>query len=321
MRRTASGPRAMACAAAAPPAGSIVPGATFGIGGDQVVVGDHNVSSFTPLWTKTNDPLSAYAVFCDFQFDAGTAPQLASVAYGFPLTQTIDWPPGGTERGFVTRPLSGDQELLAVNLQNGNHAVQGTWEVTGPGDSAHLGATAAFADDDLYVDWAASPGRLFVRAPAALVPMLDDGAEVRVELDVAWCEGPYNGWAPSNPPGGVVVALRNGGGAGGARPANGMNQTLVHEVGHLLNQVDDTPGAGVAPTRSSDHKWNYTGRGHSGGHCGFGVNWLVFKTGGSMSGKSAAICVMYGEGSDTRGIDYCVKCAPFVKAEPMESLT
>ena len=306
-------------AGAAPPAGSIVPGATFGVAGDQVVVGDHNVTAFTALWTKTNDPLSAYAVFCDFQFDGGEVPQIANASYDFPETQTIAWPPGGDVRGFVARPLPASQKILAVNLQNGNHAVQGTWTVNGPADSPHLGATGAFDAADLHVDWATGPGLVWVRAPAALVPILDDGAEVTADLDVAWCKGPYNGWAPDPPVGGVVIALRNG--SQGERPAHGMNQTLVHELGHLLNQVNDTPGAGVALSRSSDHKWNYTGRGHSGGHCAFGVSWLAFKTGGSMAGKSAAICVMYGEGSDTRGIDYCVKCAPFVKAEPMESLT
>lgn len=286
------------------PAGAMLPGAVFGQGSDMLVIGDHNVGAFTKKWTKEHAPLSAYLIFCDYQFDAGRRAQSTSISY-----DTVDADP------FTCTPLSEDYVLLPKNLHNGKCAVVGTWKSNAT-TGTHKGAKGAIPDNCYGVDWAGDPGKLTITLPALAKAVVDGGETLTITLKVTYAEGEYNGWTPSTPRGGVVIALRN---SDGARIAADMNKTVVHELGHLLNQVGETAGTGL--TLDVDHEWNYTGRGHLGGHCAFGVSKGVYDGGGSMEGQGAATCVMYGEASDNKSVDFCVKCAPFVKAEPMEKLT
>ncbi len=285
-------------------AGALIPGTGFGEGDKQLIVGDHNVSQFTTAWTKEHDPHSAYAVFCDFQYDAGASEKKASGTY------TIDG-----KKVFWIEPAGDSAAILTHSLHTGNFAVTGTWRslaASGP----HKDKTGAIDPANVTIDSMGDPSCVEITLPAAAAEVIDANEKVEYVVDVVYVKGPYNGWAPSAPRGGVVIALKN---TSGARAAAGMNQTIVHEIGHLINQVS-APGAGISLTRNGDHKWHYTGRGHSGGHCAFGIAQNIYNGGGDLSGKGGT-CVMFGEGANTRGGDFCVKCKPFVMAEPLESLT
>lgn len=307
-------------AGANPPAGSMVPGRHFGLGSPQLVVGDHNINSFTTLWAKPHAPLGAYAVFCDYQFDAGeNGPETADLYYDVPMANIV-WPPTGVNvGGFQVAPCPRGRTLLPVDLR-GNDSVTGEWYVTAPPNHPQLWQSTPLPADHIHVDWVNNPDRAIIKLPGAVVNLVSGGATVQVHLQVTTVKGPYNGWAPDPPKGGVVIALRNRAGANGLRAAAGMNQTVVHELGHLLNLVADVPGRGTGMTLEDDHDRHYRFRGHSGGHCATGVGLVTYRLGGDLSGNADATCVMYGEGSSTRKIDFCAKCAPFVLVEPMERL-
>lgn len=287
------------------PKGAIVPGAGFGLAGDVLIVGDHNVASMTRRWTREHTPLSAYAVYCDFQFDAGTKPKTKTVTY-----------PDVTQKAFHVTPLSASNELLVpYNLHTGGCAVAGTWKSQAT-TGEHKNKKGVIAEGDLTFNWATTREKFTVRLPAEATAVIDGGEKLTVSFKITYALGIYLGWAPSSPRGGVVVALR---GDGPPRPEDKINKVIVHELGHLLNQVS-APGAGVALDRDADHGWHYTGRGHSGGHCAVGVDKGTYDGGGVLAGESGT-CVMFGEGADSTQGDFCAKCKPFVLAELVESLS
>lgn len=303
------------------PANAIVPGATLGEVSDQLIVGDHNCTLFGPLWTKDHDPLSAYAIFCDYQFDAGAAPLTKDFAFDVDPPDTVNWPPTGADvRGFPTTLFAAgsSKALLDRNLHDGLHAITNArWKslaLVGP----HVGKTGNLATDCFHIDWGtpADRGRLFFKASPEMCVLLADGDSVKLKFTVTYAKGPYMGWAPSNPAGGVVIALK----CSGPSSVNSMNATVTHEIGHVMNQVDPA-AAGTGLDRDADHGWHYVDRGHSGGHCAFGIAKGTYDAGGDLdTGVPGAACTMFGEDCTPIVIDFCVKCAPFVLAEPIETL-
>lgn len=288
------------------PAGSTIPGACLGEGSDVFIVGDHNVSSVRALFTNEHTPLSAYAIFCDYQFDGGAAEMT--------LTSRFTFDQNATEWVGMVDPDE-DEMVLSHSLHTGLFAVSGKWKsLAAAGD--HAGKKGALAEADFMVDAVNRPGQVQITLPAAAAAILTDGEEVKVTCTAVWVEGDFNGWAPSAPDdGGVVIALKN---IGAPRDVSGMNQTVVHELGHLINMVKD-PVAGVGLTLSKDHGRNYVGRGHLGGHCGEGINAVTFALGGDLDGKKGT-CVMFGQANDARKGEFCNRCKPFVLGNTLEAL-
>jgi hypothetical protein len=99
-----------------------------------------------------------------------------------------------------------------------------------------------------------------------------------------------------------------------------MNKTIVHEIGHMMNQAGESTVAGLDV--GTDHGKTYTSARepyHLGGHCAEGIDDAIFADPSQqLKGRAAATCVMYGEGSTTKLADFCAKCAPFVMAEPLD---
>ncbi len=293
----------------AAPAGTYV---DPGNGTKVCILGTHNKGHLGTLFDDSEAPRGFHIALCDMQID-GEGLQ-TSLSFSCDPGDEVTWPPDGTKVvGFTTR--FGQGELLKEAMQGGGPAVTGTWDGGG-------GAVAIPADH-IYVNYsdAAKRNRLYLKMPPAAKAIVDGnpggvppvaGKSVAVDLDVKYGDGPYNGWSTGKH---VVIALSTG---DGARPAAGMNQTVVHEIGHMVNQAGESKIEGLSV--SKDHGRTYTGRGHSGGHCSTGVSAVHHALGGSMSGKSGT-CVMFGESADGRKGEFCDRCAPFVLAEPMTEVT
>ena len=69
-----------------------------------------------------------------------------------------------------------------------------------------------------------------------------------------------------------------------------MNKTVVHEVGHMMNQAGESAIAGLDV--ATDHGETYIERGHQGGHCGHGIDAAGFGGGGDLDGRDDAGGVM-----------------------------
>ncbi len=288
------------------PAGSTIPGACLGEGGDVFIVGDHNVSAVKLLFTNAHTPLSAYAVFCDYQFDAGAAEQTKTGTYRF--NELEAWV-------SMVDPAE-DHMVLSHSLHTGLYAVSGKWQSLAT-SGTHVGAKGALAEADFTVDAVNHPGSVKVTLPAGAAAVVNAGETVRVTCKAVWVEGDFNGWAPDPPDdGGVVIALKN---IGAPREVSGMNQTVVHEIGHMMNMVKE-PVAGVGLTLARNHGRNYEFRGHRGGHCAEGINAITYALGNSLSGKKGT-CVMFGQANDARKGEFCSRCEPFVLGNTLEAMS
>ena len=85
-----------------------------------------------------------------------------------------------------------------------------------------------------------------------------------------------------------------------------QNRIAIHEVGHRLGMVAD--GTCSAPDRVATH---YTGKGHKGPHCHYGIPAL------DDYSDSSGDCVMFGAVSGHS--DFCPECAPAVKKLDLSS--
>ncbi len=289
-------------------AGSVIPGACLGVNGDVFIVGDHNITDILNLWKKEHDPLSAYAVFCDYQYDGDDQGELVAHARARLTT---------TAPTDVAVAIDGRAAILSHSLHTGQFAVTGTWTslaTQGP----HANRQGALSANNFSFSSIRKPKKVTVNLPPAAAVVVNAGFHVQVDLRIVYAKGDYNGWAPSdqNTVGGVVIALNN---CNGQRNTAGMNQTITHELGHLMSLVND-PAPGVGLTLEDDHGRHYVGRGHSGGHCADGIGLVTYQLGGSLSGR-AGTCVMFGGAHNARKGDFCDRCRPFLLGNSLESLT
>lgn len=293
--------------------GATIPGAELGLPQANVlIVGDHNEKRFRPQIANEHPGLTAYTFFCDLQIDAGKAESFVEKQVSAEASDrtTID---GRDVVGwtFKAKEFSGFKPhkhlLLPRSLHTGNPSVTAEWR-----DAS--GTWHPFPVGNVSVRPTASnpKGVIDLEYPPLLVEALKTGNR---SLRVRFCKvsDTFNGWAP-NKTTGVVIAL---GHLTGPRDAEGYQKTIVHEIGHQMNQLDDTVPAGLD---RNDHGRYYTGRGHSGGHCADGIDGGVFSGPDDLEGRTDCGCVMYGEGADERPITFCARCKPFVLAEPLGRL-
>lgn len=92
------------------------------------------------------------------------------------------------------------------------------------------------------------------------------------------------------------------------RTVAGMEQTIIHEVGHKIGMVPKGTGAALTP-----HAKQYTQRTHTGSHCGQGATW----NGTSWSGSP--ICVMFGSNWASRLGKFCPLCSPLARKLDLSS--
>ena len=90
----------------------------------------------------------------------------------------------------------------------------------------------------------------------------------------------------------------------GARTADAMKDTAVHEIGHFI---------GMVATAQSTH---YIEHGHKGGHCTTGLS-TTDKAKASYKGL-AGTCIMFGESAPSRLPKFCPICDPFVRTRSVK---
>lgn len=281
---------------------------------DRFIVGSHNLSEVTAAWAPLHAPLTAFLVWADHQYDAATgdSPLCRSLSTDISKTEKITWPPTGAKvygakvDAFETVERDAHKCTIFRNslcdgdasLRNASALVLGSGQ---NGAALDVGA-------NLYIDPKKSIRHVWVKVPDDLIPIIENGRLVRVAFDVHYAKGPYLGWASN---GGVVIALRG-------QSTSAAMSTIVHEIGHRLNQLSDR-SAGVSISRREQHKLQYNERGHSGWHCAEGISSKVFSSGADLTGLNGS-CVMFGESVTFTKYDFCAKCTPFVLAELVDKV-
>ncbi len=281
-----------------------------GTAGEQVInIGNHNRDFFHALLDNKHSPLQTHVLCCSTQYDpAGANTEKQFLNLEVTASTKVAWSDGSqvvgvkqvVGRGFFPKKL----------LDNTSSIISGSWKAS---DNSENGS---ITDDDVHIaDWAFT-----VKLPADAVTYLDKDAanKVKVSMKVFKAKGPYNGESAKH-----KQLLRIG------RADEEVNKTLCHELGHSLHQVPQS-SAGKPPGLSAvAHGREYTGNGHTGGHCADGMSDDNYAAGagkagsayaGNFKGKAECTCLMYGEGSSTRGNKYCARCKPFIIAEAVSSV-
>lgn len=296
-----------------PVVGATIPGAELGIAKtDVLIIGDHNESRFRNQIVNAKPGLTAYALFCDLQIDAGRSESVLQQQVTAENADRVTFDGvrcAGWEFRAQTFPGFDANENLVVprSLHTGNPAASAEWLNS---DGNWIAIPPANVKVLPTADNA--PGKVQVKYPPALVTKLGR-ANRSLRVRTAVVSDTFNGWAPNGTTG-VVIALRH---LNSVRDAEGYQKTVVHEIGHQFRQLKGSVPDGLD---RNDHGRYYTGRGHSGGHCADGIAEGTFNGGGRLTGQGSCKCVMYGEGADERPITFCDRCKPFVLAEPLGSL-
>ncbi|MBK6531965.1 MAG: hypothetical protein IPF99_20875 [Deltaproteobacteria bacterium] len=280
-----------------------------GLAGRCVNIGASNRDFFHAKFEDTKNPIGVHVLVCHSQFDASaaevdhfTSPDIAAA------TTKVAFPGGGAVHGWE---LDADPDgskgynVFSKAMHDGGEGARGVkWKsLATSGDQKDKSGDITAAD--VSIDYPTATSKVTVRLPAPAVAVLDAGEKVRVEMDVHYALGPYNGEAAAN-----LQLIRS-------REAVGMNGTMTHELGHTMQQVLYAVPPGLA---AADHGWKYDKRGHTGNHCAFGLPKALYDGGGKLTGREDCKCVMYGEGATNRPVEFCEKCAPFVTAEALTSL-
>lgn len=289
------------------PAGTVIPGDCFGATGDAFIVGTHNIAAVKAAWQTGKAPLGAYVIFADYQYDGAKNNTKTSASSTF----------SGSVSAWVVLSSTKNVTFLPIDLRNGNFAVNGAW-VSLATQGQHAGAQGVLSRNDFGFDAINHPGKVKVTLPPEAADVVNAGESVRVTVNALPAAGAYNGWAPSNPNnGGVVIALKN---RQGARKVSEMNQTVTHELGHMMGLVKE-PTADTGLTLAGNHGWHYdTTRAHTGSHCATGISATVYNGGGSLADARGS-CVMFGMAHAKRKGDLCDKCKPFLTCRTLEALS
>lgn len=290
------------------PAGSWFPGSWVGRTGTLLNIGDHNKTHFHALFADDKTPVGVHLLCCHTQYDAGGATCVKNFS-ALPVTAASKVTFGGAEGVGITVPVTGGGVFPKSLKDDTDSFTNGQWtEVGGAG-------SGAIPLDHTSVTPGEFQGTVSIKLPAAALALVNatPPKTVHVSFDFFVAKGPYNGesakWLQ-------LLALN--------RPDPKVCQTMVHELGHTMNQVVKTRPPGMDTTQ---HGREYTANGHQGGHCADGMSEANYAGGagagsyqGNFKNKSECTCVMYGEGSSTRLGNYCKRCAPFVKGEALTSL-
>ena len=152
-----------------------------------------------------------------------------------------------------------------------------------------------------YASDSSTCGTIGCDLPADVITAHTGGDTVSITFQIQLAVGPYNGSSTKNL---LLIAAFNP----NARPADKMNQTMVHEIGHALGMcADEITIPGIADPKA-EHGRAYTGRGHSGGHCAKGVADADYNDATKSLGGKPGTCVMFGEGGGSRLRSYCDLC-------------
>jgi hypothetical protein len=279
------------------PKGSWVDGAGIesGMNRKVLVIGPQNQTDFHKLSFKNkNDGRYAHFLMCDFQYDVRS-----STTQEFELEDT-HLVGGGPDAAIEIRTFEADAKSVALptSIKDGKDAVRKLTYST----RKHSGKIDTYTLN--YVDNRAEGGKLTFTLPDKALQDHQNGDTVTIKLEVHLAKGPYNGSSTKNL---LLIAMRN---SSGARPAAGMNQTMVHEIGHALGMCakDELKIPGIADNKA-EHGMSYTtARGHTGTHCAKGIDPADYGDVNVKLTDKPGTCVMYGEAGDARTRSFCDLC-------------
>jgi hypothetical protein len=298
------------------PAGCVswIDGAYFGASSARLNVGNYNKTFYHGKWSdkgpnqKVVSP-RLHVLYTDLQYDSynptttGKPDDFYEVA-GQLLNSgtTVVWSDGNMVVGVRLNLSMADEGLFDKRLYDESSPfVSGTWRRSGGT------TTGPFSAGDLWM----GTDHLTIKLPAACDALLAAGKSIRiVSVKVARARGPYLGEASASK---ILCVV--------TQSSNDINDTLTHEVGHVIGLV---PSASAPPGLTlADHDRRYTGNTHQGGHCAKGMSSSNYHNGSGKSGtayrhnfggKAECTCVMYGEGNTNCTGEFCDLCEPFGKA-------
>ncbi|HEU0124302.1 MAG TPA: hypothetical protein VFQ91_27475 [Bryobacteraceae bacterium] len=304
------------------PSGAMVENSIInGSGTNKIlVIGDHNVDWFenkiNPRFKKDSLPV-IHLIYCAEQIDGDKTPFTGDATIS--KTDKISYPGGGKTAGIVIEGNSGSGDdsgyIYPKDLRDNSSGVKSvTWEEQGG-----TGANGTITDADYKFKYDSSVGnQLYIRLPAAAKSLSDNGSSIKISYEVAWAEGDNNGWCTDRNVN--VIAL--------GRADVDICATIIHEIGHAINQTTPVGEKSLFPGLKPPHKrWYDWGRGHSGNHCADGLDDKSYKNASFVmdDGKAAKVCscVMFGStGSRTNKLlDFCSHCKPFVHAAKIETIS
>jgi hypothetical protein len=131
---------------------------------------------------------------------------------------------------------------------------------------------------------------------------VDRTRTIDVRLTYRYAAGSANGMSWYN-----AIWLASSNMNQGARTADAMKQTAIHEIGHFI---------GMVPTTQSTH---YANHGHQGGHCTQGLlpSQITTNPTDPYNGLSGT-CIMFGENAPSRLPKFCADCDPSVRKSPVQ---
>lgn len=287
--------------------------------GKSLVIGDHNVDTFenklNPRFKKDSLPV-VHLVYCDDQIDADKPSVTGTITVD--SSKVIAYPNAGNVVGirFSGNSLSGDDSgyIFPKDLRNNTSGVK-TLNWTEDGGAGN----GTITDADYTFEYSTDFGnRILIRLPAAARNIVDGGGSVSIDIDIPWAEGDNNGWCTDRNTN--VIAL--------GRADVDICATIIHEIGHAINQTTPASEAGAFPGLTPPHtRWYDSNRGHSGNHCADGLDDKTYKKQSNMMNTSAVAqvcsCIMYGSTASRANklLDFCSRCVPFVNAAKIESIS
>lgn len=296
------------------PAGSFMDGGDFGKPGKKLLnIGDHNATWFRGKFDDTKAPLGAHVMFCDKQYDGGTAG--AWHEQELEVETTTDTTELAIKDGHKF-------DVFTKAIQDGNSSVLSgsTWKSLAPSGHPMSGKSGDITAAMVTVD-ATTHGHIKVKLPAGTagkgdVPkgktatdaVVKHKVKLKVKLRVA--RGPFLG--ESSGVHQLIVLTPN---------VKAFNAVLVHELAHSLRQTIKEVAPGLS---KADHKRHYTGHGHQGDHCATGLSDDDYAK-ADYRALPLGTCVMYGAASATQDPPgdagkFCDACRPFMRADHCQSL-
>jgi len=276
--------------------------------GKALVIGTHNIGAFKGKFRKLKSP-ALHVILCHHQLDADSE---MDQTITFDANDKVKWPPGsGTDVPGWRMPASqtgnGNALFFPKDLRNGTDAVKGiTWKCR-----EDVSKSGSIPKDHIVIDQATHGNYVHIKLPDDAAALINSGKTLSVRVRVAYAEGWYNGWCTGTGRHNVVKA---------GRPDRDINGTIVHELGHALNQSANNASLFPGLTAPPHDRYYTNNRGHQGNHCANGIDEATYTDVSKKLDTSDAggkcTCIMYGAGTDLRNsnIAFCSKCQPYAIA-------
>lgn len=294
---------------------SWIPGEYWGTTSPRLNVGNYNSTFYHNKWSSKGPNKKVvsprlHVLYTDVQYDSENPvtsgdPDDLFVVTGVTLDKThlVQWSDGTNVVGTRIYMNMASAGLFNRRLYDGSHPfIDGVWQKT-----THPFTKGKFSSADIWMDF----NHLTIKLPAACEVHLNANHSIAIAwVRLAKARGPFLGEADN----GKILCVVS-------QSLNDINDTLTHEVGHVIGLVPSTsapPGLDV-----TEHTRRYTGNEHEGGHCAKGMSAYFYANGDgrintayhlNFSNKGECTCVMYGENNAACTGKFCDLCIPFGRA-------